>query len=409
MMQRVRVSSHQSPVHKLGQSQMTLSPKFSLASSYSPSPEPNPSLELGPLMPGLPDDIALNCLLRLPIDTHPCCRSVCKLWRLFFSNKEHFLTHRKILGFRDPWLFTFAFHRCTGKIQWVVLDLVSLSWHSIPSMPCRDKVCPHGFGCIALPVNGSILVCGGLVSDFDCSLFLVLKYEVVRNKWSVSTRMLTPRSFFGSGLIDGRVYVAGGYSTEQFELSSAEMFDPEKGKWESIANMGVNIVCYDSIVLDGRLYVTEGWMWPFLASPIGKVYDPKGDVWEDMAVGMSEGWTGPSAVVHGRMFVVSEREGMRVKVYDTETDTWDLVMGLRVPERIRKPFSLSASEGRMYVVGRGLHVAIGFIARLDFDGGSSDDSGKKKDRFFVEWQYADVATPKEFSDLTPSSTQILFA
>lgn len=410
-MQRVRVSSLQSPVHKLGHAQMTLSPKFRLTSSpNSTSQEQNPSLvlelELHPLIPGLPDDVALNCLLRLPLDTHPSCRSVCRRWHHLFASKQHFFTQRKVLGFRDPWLFAFAFHRCTGKIQWLVLDLTSLTWHTIPSMPCRDKVCPQGFGCVALPLDGTLLVCGGLVLDLDCSLHLVLKYEVVRNRWSVKTRMNNPRSFFASGLIDGRVYVAGGYSTDQFELNSAEMFDPVEGKWQQVTSMGANMACYDSAVLDGRLYVTEGWMWPFLASPIGQVYDPKTDCWEDMAVGMREGWTGPSMVVHGRLFIISEREGMRVKVYDSKSDSWDVIEGLCVPERIRKPIAVSTCECMIYVVGRGLRVAVGRVDRLDCGGADGDGT---RGKFCIEWQEVDVAVSREFCDLTPSSTGILFA
>lgn len=398
-MQRVRVSSHQSPVHKLGQTQMTLSPKFKLASTNSSSLEMNPSLESSsPLIPNLPDDVALNCLLRIPIGAHVFCRSVCKRWGLLFSKKEHFFTLRKALGFHDPWLFTFTFHRCMGKIQWMVLDLTQLSWHKIPSMPCRDRVCPHGFGCIAL--ESTLLVCGGLVSDLDCPFHLVLKYEVVRNKWNVTTRMHTPRSFFASGLIDGKVYVAGGYSADQFELNLAEVFDPIKGTWKRVANMKAKMACYDSCVLNGRLYVTEGWLWPFLASPLGQVYDPKTDIWEDMNVGMREGWTGPSVVIDEHVFIVAEREGMRIKVYDAKSDSWDAIEGLPVPERIRKPFNVSVSGEKIYVVGRGLHVVIGYVKRLDANG---------RGRFCVKWQELDVPASKEFCDLTSSSSRILFA
>ncbi|KAK9267836.1 hypothetical protein L1049_010272 [Liquidambar formosana] len=135
-MQRVRISSHQTPVHKLGDSQMTLSPKFRLAvmqlSLLDPSLELELSLRGEPLIPGLPDDVALNCLLRLPVESHAPCRAVCKRWHLLLGNKERFFTRRKELKLRDPWLFVFAFHKCTGRIQWQVLDLTHFSWHTIP-------------------------------------------------------------------------------------------------------------------------------------------------------------------------------------------------------------------------------------------------------------------------------------
>ncbi|KAK4775433.1 hypothetical protein SAY87_023394 [Trapa incisa] len=405
-MQRVRLSSKQAPVHKLGDSQMTLSPKFRLvvidSSLFSPSSELESSLRGEPLIPGLPDDVALNCLLRLPVQSHASCRAVCKRWHLLLGNKERFFNRRKEFGFKDPWLFVFAFHKCTGKIQWQVLDLIHFSWHTIPSMPCKDKVCPHGFRCVSIPQEGTLFVCGGMVSDVDCPLDLVLKYEMQRNRWTVVNKMITPRSFFASGVIDGMVYVAGGNSSNLLELDSAEVLDPEKGQWIPIASMGTNMASYDAAVLNGKLLVTEGWLWPFYVSPRGQVYDPTIDSWENMPVGLREGWTGSSVVVQGRLFVVSELERMKVKVYDSETDSWDTIEGPPLPEQICKPFAVSAHDDKIYVVGRNLNVAVGHVSRVR----SSESCGTKLD-FLVRWQVVDA--PENFSDLTPSSSQVLFA
>ncbi|KAL7243112.1 hypothetical protein ACSBR1_015514 [Camellia fascicularis] len=405
-MQRVRISSHQAPVHKLGDSQMTLSPKFKLAAIQSSVLHPCLDLELyqrgKPLIPGLPDDVALNCLLRVPVLRHPPCRFVCKRWYLLFISKDRFFTLRKELGFRVPWLFVFAFHKCTGKIQWQVLDLTHLSWHALPPMPCKDKVCPHGFRCISIPSEGTLFVCGGMVSDVDCPLNMVLKYEMEKNHWTVMKKMNTARAFFSSGIIDGLIYVAGGNSTDLFELNSAEVMDPDNGIWSPIANMGANMASYDSAVLNGKLLVTEGWFWPFYVAPRGQVYDPKTDNWESMASGLREGWTGSSIVVFGHLFVVSEHESTKLKVYDTDTDSWDLVQGPPLPAQICKPFSVNCTDSRIFVVGRNLHVAVGDISKLN-----PGSKSEKKWSFSVQWQVVDA--PEAFSDLTPSSAQVLIA
>nr|KJB34963.1 hypothetical protein B456_006G092600 [Gossypium raimondii] len=304
-MQRVRFSSQKAPVHKLGDSQMTLSPKFRLAviqsSLLNPSLEFELSLQGEPLIPGLPDDVALNCLLRLPVENHGACRVVCKRWHLLLGNKERFFTRRKELGFKDPWLFVFAFHKCTGKIQWQVLDLTHFSWHTIPAMP-----------------------------------------------------------------------------------------------------MGTNMASYDSAVLNGKLLVTEGWLWPFFVSPRGQVYDPRTNNWESMAVGLREGWTGSSVVVYGHLFVVSELERMKLKVYDPDSDSWETIEGPPLPEQIRKPFAVNACDNKIYVVGRNLHVAVGYISSLN-----QTSNSEKKWSFRVRWLVIDA--PDRLSDLTPSSSQVLFA
>ncbi|KAL2244665.1 F-box/kelch-repeat protein At1g30090 [Sesamum indicum] len=405
-MQRVRVSSQQAPVQKLGNSQMTLSPKFRLAAAQSTLLDPALEFELSTrgeqLIPGLPDDVALQCLLRVPVDKHAACKAVCKRWYSLFGSKEQFFTRRKELGFRDPWLFVFAYHKCTGKIEWKVLDLTHFSWHTIPAMPCKDKVCPQGFRCVSIPHEGVLFVCGGVVSDVDCPLNLVLKYDVRKNRWTTMTKMITPRSFFGSGVIDGMVYVAGGSSTDLFELNSAEVLDPKKGMWKPVANMGMNMASYDTAVLNGKLLVTEGWFWPFYVAPRGQIYDPITDNWENMAAGLREGWTGSSVVIYGHLFVVTEHERTKLKVYDMETDSWDVVEGPVLPEQICKPFSVNCWESKVYVVGRNLHVAVGHILRMY----PSNPSGKKC-RFSVQWQMVDA--PQTLFDLTPSSAQVLFA
>lgn len=405
-MQRVRLSSKQAPVHKLGDSQMTLSPRFRLvvieSSLFNPSSELEWSLRGEPLIPGLPDDVALNCLLRIPVHSHAACRAVCKRWHLLLGSKERFFNRRKELGFKDPWLFVFAFHKCTGKIQWQVLDLTHFSWHTIPSMPCKDKVCPHGFRCVSIPQEGTLFVCGGMVSDVDCPLDLVLKYEMQKNRWTVMNKMINPRSFFASGVIDGMVYVAGGNSSNLFELDSAEVLDPVKGQWSPIANMGTNMASYDAAVLNGKLLVTEGWLWPFYVSPRGQVYDPSTDSWENMSIGLREGWTGSSVVVQGHLFVVSELERMKLKVYDSDSDSWDTIEGPPLPEQICKPFAVSGHDNNIYVVGRNLNVAVGQVSRV-----RSKESCERKWSFSIHWNVVDA--PKNFSDLTPSSSQVLFA
>ncbi|XP_057746303.1 F-box/kelch-repeat protein At1g30090-like [Arachis stenosperma] len=151
---------------------------------------------------------------------------------------------------------------------------------------------------------------------------------------------------------------------------------------------------YDAAVLNGKLLFNESWLWPFYVSPRGQVYDPRTDNWKNMDVRLREGWTGSSVVVYGHLFVVSELERMKLKVYDTKTDSWDAIDGPPLPEQICKPFAVNACNCHIYVVGRNLHVAVGHISRLLSD---------EKWSFSVRWHVIDA--PESLSDLTPSSSQ----
>lgn len=395
------MSSHEVTVLKSGDSEvkLKLTPEFELGIVKDRFLESESCFE--PLIPGLPDDIALNCLLRLPVEFHSSGRTVCRRWCTLFSDKGVFFTVRKEMGFQDPWLFVFSFHKSTGKIQWHVLDLVHLSWHEIPVMPCMEKVCPHGFRCVSVPGDRSLFLCGGVATDVDCPLNLVMKFDVLSNRWTVMKKMITPRTFFAGGVIGGKVYVAGGNSSDRFELSSAEVMDPKDGSWRPIANMGASMACYDAAVLDGKLFVTEGWFWPFYFVPRGQVYDPKTDSWECLATGLREGWTGSSVVLHGRLFVVSEHERTKLKVYNSGDDTWETVEGSPLPEQICKPFVVNGCNNMIYVIGKNLNVAVGFIHRLN------NNAPAKKLEFMVQWWVVE-ASP-DFHNLVPSSAQILLA
>ncbi|KAI5085024.1 hypothetical protein GOP47_0001193 [Adiantum capillus-veneris] len=349
-----------------------------------------------PLIPGLPDDLALECLLRVPYASQAVARAVCHRWKSFLCSDEYILARRNS-GFAQPWLLVLAFHRVSGKIQWQAWDAAHRSWHIMAPMPCKERICPPGFGCVANLEEGALFVCGGMSSDMDCPMDAVLKYDLFRNQWTTMGSMSTPRSFFASGVIDGKIYAAGGNSTASHELSSAEVYDPVGDQWHPIASMGTNMARYDSAILSGKLYVTEGWSWPFLSSPRGQIYDPKADKWEDMTSGMREGWTGLSVVLNNHLYIISEHDSTKLKVFDKEGDIWKHVGGAPMPSHMALPFSVNTVGGKLVVVARSLHMAIGTIT-------VSEEEGKPLS--LVEWQ--PVPAPDAFSDFIPSHSVVLF-
>jgi Kelch motif len=86
-------------------------------------------------------------------------------------------------------------------------------------------------------------------------------------------------------LLDGRVPVAGGDSSEEEpRFTSAEMFDPHTGPWTSTGDMttGCSEVEYASVLLpDGRVLVPGGntaFQTPVSSSDL---YDPRTGTWTD--------------------------------------------------------------------------------------------------------------------------------
>lgn len=368
-----------------------------------------------PLIPGLPDDLALHCLLRLPLATHPTARTVSRAWTHALTRPDYY-TSRRTLGLAEPRLLVFAFHKSTGRMHWQSLDPHTRTWHTVPPMPRaehRASVCPAGFGCAADPAAGALYVCGGMRSDMDCPMDAVLHYSLRTNRWTPRRRMTTPRSFFAAAAIGGRVFAAGGNSTDCTLLGSAEAYAPADDAWAPVAPMAPpGMARFDAAVVRGKLHLTEGWSWPFLAPPRGQVYDPERDAWDDMAPGLREGWTGLSVVLAARLFIITDHEEhFKLKVYHEDTDSWGSVLGQPMPAPpMSRPFSVNAIDGKLYVVAYGLHVLVGAVtasATATGGGGTGTTGTGTSTVFSVEWEV--IPAPDRFADFNPSTSQVLHA
>lgn len=143
------------------------------------------------------------------------------------------------------------------------------------------------------------------------------------------------------------------------------------------------------------MYLTEGWAWPFDSPPRGAMYDAVNGTWGDMPKGMREGWTGSSAVVNGTLYIVTEYGDNNLKLYDETRDEWRPVSGGGVPRAVRRPYSVigGGGDGRLYVVGKGLNVAVARVEKAE--------EGEVK----VEWEV--IKGPPAFAELLPCNAQVL--
>ncbi|XP_010913637.1 F-box protein AFR-like [Elaeis guineensis] len=367
-------------------------------SAAAPSTE-SAAVEMEPLIPGLPDEVAEQCLLHLPFPYQALARSVSSAWNRALSSSAFLRAKSELYATLSlPYLFVFAFHPTTLRLQWQALDPRTRRWFVLPPMPLPAgggaPLCPPAFACTALPHRGEIYVLGGMRSDTETPLRTLVAYRAATNSWSTAAPMTTPRSFFAAGAIGGRIFAAGGGDGG---ISAVECYDPAADRWSPAAGMRCGMARYDAAVVGRRMYVTEGWRWPFYASPRAGVYDADRDAWEDMSEGMREGWTGASAVVGDRLLVVTDYGDGRVKAYDAGSDAWQKVEGGGVPLELKRPYAVSGAEGAIYVAGTGLEVAVGTVV-VEEEGG--------KGRLRVAWRV--VKGPPAFADLVPCYSQVLY-
>ncbi|CAL9750832.1 unnamed protein product [Musa acuminata subsp. burmannicoides] len=272
-----------------------------------------------PLLPGLPDDLAIACLIRVPRVEHLNLRLVCKRWNRLLSG-NYYYSLRKKLGMAEEWVYVIKRAR-DGKISWNAFDPNHQLWRPLPPVPA-DYSEALGFGCAVL--SGCYLYLFGGKDPSKGSMRRVVFYNARTNKWHRAPDMLRKRHFFGSCVVNNCLYVAGGECEgNQRTLRSAEVYDPNKNRWTSIAEMSTGMVPLIGVVYEGN------WFLKGLDSDgqdVSEVYAPTTNTWSTVSGGIVTGCRNPSISLNGRLYASDCRDGCKLRVYEGATDSWNKFM-----------------------------------------------------------------------------------
>ncbi|XP_038986442.1 F-box/kelch-repeat protein At1g55270-like [Phoenix dactylifera] len=314
-----------------------------------------------PLLPGLPDDLAIACLIRVPRAEHRKLRLVCKRWyRLLAGN--YFYSLRKSLGIAEEWIYVIKRDR-DGRISWDAFDPVYHLWHPLPPIP-GEYSGALGFGCAVL--SGCHLYLFGGKDPQKGSMRRVIFYSARTNKWHRAPDMLRRRHFFGSCVMNNCLYVAGGES-EGFHhsLRSAEVYDPNKNRWAFIADMSTAMVPFIGVVYEGK------WFLKGLGSQrqvLSEVYVPEADGWYPAFDGMVTGWRNPSVCLNGRLYSLDCEDGCRLRVYDGATDSWSKHIDSKMhlgSSRALEAAALVPLDGKLCIVRNNMSITVADVAGKD--------------------------------------------
>ena len=154
-----------------------------------------------------------------------------------------------------------------------VYDPATDTWAKAQSMNCAR--CSAAIGV----VNGEIYAIGGLGSSpiqeqSDLYLSSVEVFNPKTNQWQEGTEMAAPKALHSASVIDGKIYVIGGYLREDGEfkkLSTIEIYDPTTDHWIQESDMPMGKWGHKTEVIDGQIYIFGG-------GPVTsvQVYDPRG-------------------------------------------------------------------------------------------------------------------------------------
>ena len=198
-------------------------------------------------------------------------------------------------------------------------------------------------------------------------VFLLYLKSFAAGDWDLITQLPTERNNFTTAVVDNKVYLIGGTLEKDvggpYGITTVEVYNPQTDAWQRVADMPTPRTSAKAAVVNGIIYVFGGysskdrlilnWKLPIVV----EAYDPKTDTWtqkQDMPVSRINFRLG---VVGGKVYLFGGTTGFgdgheermdRVDIYDPATDTW--MKGPKMPTR-RDPMAVAVASDRLYVIG----------------------------------------------------------
>ena len=197
-------------------------------------------------------------------------------------------------------------------------------------------------------------------------LFLVTIENSAAEEWEIISQLPTKRWAFSTVVVDGKIYLIGGtpFKNENggpLGLSTVEVYDTKNNRWQRLTDMPTPRLSSEAAVVDGKIYVVGGFSWIGIPGVdmkmlnVVEVYDPQTDTWsrtQDMSTPRRYLGTG---VVDDKIYAIGGEnlfeEPQRldlVEVYDPVNDIWAKRADMPT---IRDDVKAAVVRDTIYVIG----------------------------------------------------------
>jgi hypothetical protein len=265
------------------------------------------------LIPGLYDDVALNCLAWASRSDYASLSCLNLSFKMLMRS-GYLYKLRKELGFIEHWVYMVCDPR-----GWEAFDPVRNKWIKLPKIPCDD--CFNYADKESLSVGSELLVFGRELFEFA-----IWKYDLILHNWVKCEEMNHPRCLFGSGTYNTVAIVAGGSDKNGNILKSAELYDSVTGKWEILPNMHAPRRLCTGFFMNGKFCVIGGMTNSTDSLTWGEEFDLETRKWKkikNMYPNVNRAAQAPPlvAVVDDELYAVEYPTNM-VKKYDKVKNSW---------------------------------------------------------------------------------------
>ncbi|KAJ4842231.1 hypothetical protein Tsubulata_030629 [Turnera subulata] len=201
----------------------------------------------------------------------------------------------------------------------------------------------------------------------------VLRYDIRTDEWIECAPLGMPRFDFACTVCEGKIYVAGGISTLacQRGISSAEVYDPALDEWKALPNMSSMKYKCVGVTWQGKVHVVGGFAereesltampQNTYARSSAEVYDSERNKWDTM-VGMWQLDVPPNQIVaiNGNLFSSGDCLNVwkgHIEAYDGKLNIWNVVEGSQF-QTLFSPRSVSGAKGANWPPSQRLYLSM---------------------------------------------------
>ncbi|XBH62416.1 hypothetical protein VPH35_116651 [Triticum aestivum] len=230
---------------------------------------------MGDLIPGLPEEVARECLLRVGFRQLPAARRTSRQWKAevespLYGRLRRANGHaRPILALAQalpPLAASGPAHKyaasaaLSNSYRLVLHDPADGGWATLPPLPGgRGLPLFCQLAAVACVERRKPVVVGGWDPETWAPTDTVHVYDFLEGAWRSGAPMPGPRrSFFACAAAGGRVFVAGGHDEEKNALRSAVAYDAEADAWAALPDMALERDEPRGICVGARFVVVGG-------------------------------------------------------------------------------------------------------------------------------------------------------
>jgi PKD repeat protein len=174
-------------------------------------------------------------------------------------------------------------------------------------------------------ISGKIYCGGGFTNRAETTLYI---YDIASNTWSTGPELPYGVYSYASAALNGKYYLIGGIKSGSGYTNTVLVYNPASFSWDTTrASMSTARRMHSAGVINGKIYVAGGYNGSFLATV--EVYDPELNAWSNIA-SLPSPWVNAADGINLDRYLILAggspdsitSSSAKALIYDSETNTW---------------------------------------------------------------------------------------